>query len=79
MEILYTFQNTHIVISAEQALLQAGLPVKVMPVPGAITAGCGMCLRLPQECSGQAETVMAAQNLTAAAYKMQDGVYQLLE
>ena len=45
-EFLIVFKNTHEVITAEQELLGAGIAVRVMAVPPAIRAGCGMCLRV---------------------------------
>lgn len=47
IEIVFSFANTHHAIQAEQCLLDAALPVRVMPLPSAIRAGCGICLRLP--------------------------------
>ena len=44
MEIYFTFPSTSAVITAEQVLIAAGMKVKVRPVPGAIRAGCGLCL-----------------------------------
>ena len=46
-EIVFAFSNTNKVIQAEDVLLKAGLHVQVMPLPPAIHAGCGLCLRLP--------------------------------
>ena len=34
---------------AEQALLDGGFSVQVMPVPSSIREGCGFCLRLSPE------------------------------
>ena len=36
-------------------MLEAGIHVLVMPVPSAIRAGCGLCLRLPPSETGEAE------------------------
>ena len=47
-DILFTFHNTHHSIMAETLLLGEKISVKVMPMPEAITAGCGLCLRLPE-------------------------------
>lgn len=48
-EILFTFDSTAHAIAAEQLLLAKGLGVTVMPLPAAIHAGCGICLRLPPQ------------------------------
>lgn len=46
-ELVFTFAGTSQVIWAEQVLLEAGVPVKVMPLPSLVRAGCGICLRVP--------------------------------
>ena len=46
MEHILTFGSTSHSIRAEQLLLAAGLSVSVMPLPSAIRAGCGLCLRV---------------------------------
>ena len=46
-EIFFTFPSTRGAISGEKALLKAGLSVKVMPMPEALSHQCGICLRLP--------------------------------
>ena len=46
MAYILTFANTHAAIFAEKALLQAGYPVGVMPLPSSIKAGCGIALRV---------------------------------
>ncbi len=49
MEIVITFKNTGQAIKAESCLLGGGLNPAVMPLPGEIAAGCGLCLRLASE------------------------------
>ena len=46
MSYILTFVNTHAAIFAEKALLKAGYPVGVMPLPSGIKAGCGIALRV---------------------------------
>lgn len=46
MSYILTFPNTHMSIFAEKALLQAGYPAGVMPLPSSIKAGCGIALRV---------------------------------
>ncbi len=46
-EALITFDGSAHAVRAEQLLLAAGLRATVMPLPGAIRAGCGIALRLP--------------------------------
>jgi len=45
-ELLFTFPSTKTAIAGEKALLKAGLAVKVMPMPEALSQECGICLRL---------------------------------
>lgn len=63
MEILFAFENTTDAITAEQVLLSGGLPVTVMPLPGSIRAGCGICLRLPSAQISSARAALAAKNI----------------
>jgi hypothetical protein len=43
---MFVFANTRDAIDGEKLLLAAGLAVGVMPLPGGIGAGCGICLRV---------------------------------
>jgi hypothetical protein len=45
-EVFFTFNTVLDVIRAEKALLDASVPARVMPMPDAIGAKCGMCLRV---------------------------------
>lgn len=47
-EYILTFTSTNQAILGESVLTQAGLAVRVMPLPGTIRAGCGLCLRLSE-------------------------------
>jgi probable selenium-dependent hydroxylase accessory protein YqeC len=49
MTYLFTFANTHYSIISEKILLEAGIKATVMPLPGAIQSGCGICLRVQEE------------------------------
>lgn len=46
MEYVLTFGNTNHSIKGEQTLLARQIDVAVMPLPPAIRAGCGLCLRI---------------------------------
>ncbi|AET67750.1 Protein of unknown function (DUF3343) [Desulfosporosinus orientis DSM 765] len=48
-EIIFTFYNTNHVIAAVEVLIKGDVPVKVMSIPSAISAGCGLCLRVMPE------------------------------
>ncbi len=49
MDVILAFPTTRHAILGERLLLEAGAPVRVMPRPGKIAAGCGICLRVPPE------------------------------
>ena len=34
-------------MECEQLCLDAGVPGRIMPLPGSITAGCGLCWAMP--------------------------------
>lgn len=71
-EIVITFPNTHNAIMAEKCLLAQSLPVMVMPLPEAIQAGCGLCLRTQPAQLTAALSELAAQNVAyAGLYKRQ--------
>lgn len=63
MEYIITFQNTNSAIKSEHCLLAAGLSVGVMPLPGQIRAGCGICLRLTPEEIGGALRILTDNNI----------------
>ncbi|GLB28388.1 hypothetical protein LAD12857_03110 [Lacrimispora amygdalina] len=78
-DILLTFQNTHHSIMAETLLLGEKIPVKVMPMPEAITAGCGLCLRLPEgDCPKALEILEQGSIIPRGIYKKTAGEYSSL-
>lgn len=42
-KIIVSFDSTFDVMECEQLCLDAGVPGRIMPLPGSITAGCGLC------------------------------------
>ena len=46
MEVILTFATSNHAIKAENILMKNNLTVRVMPLPPAIRAGCGLCLRI---------------------------------
>ncbi len=66
-EIIIAFQSTHDAIASEQLLLASGIRAKVMPLPAQIAAGCGICLRVPQEELQQAFGILTGAGI--ASYK----------
>lgn len=60
-EYILSFESTYDAMTAEQALLQASLPVRVMPLPAAIRAGCGICLRIAPDAWPQADAILCGE------------------
>ncbi|MDR1025444.1 MAG: DUF3343 domain-containing protein [Treponema sp.] len=56
-EFMFVFANTRDAIEGEKRLLAAGLAVGVMPLPGGVGAGCGICLRVSPGDLEQARSV----------------------
>ena len=46
-KIIVSFDSTFDVMECEQLCLDAGVPGRIMPLPGSITAGCGLCWAMP--------------------------------
>jgi hypothetical protein len=70
MEAIISFENVTQAIQAEQALLEAGFPVTVMPLPSSIRKGCGLCLRLPPERLEKAVSHLAQSGVSRSALFM---------
>ena len=41
--LIITFRDTVMAIRMEKAMKEAGLPGRIIPLPSAISAGCGLC------------------------------------
>ncbi len=67
-ELIFSFAGTHAAIQAEQCLLDAALPVRVMPLPSAIRAGCGICLRLPLRHQAAALALLRAAHILPQSF-----------
>ncbi len=64
---LIVFDSTHAAIAAERPL--KALSPAVMPTLRAITASCGMSLRLKQEQTEQAQALMASSSIDPKLYR----------
>ena len=63
-ECILAFDRTHDAVLAEQVLLETGIKVRVMPLPAAIRAGCGICLRITPTAYRDALRVLNACSVT---------------
>lgn len=70
MELLVTFPDTHNAIRGEQVLLAAGVPVRVMSLPGGLGSACGICLRIDAGDLPRAEELFLTDRIARA------GVYR---
>lgn len=74
------FENTHDAVAAQRLL--AGAPYRVMPTSRAITAACGIALRVaPSDERAVAEKMTGPewQRLHCALYQITDGVGERIE
>lgn len=67
-ELVFTFASTRDAIRAEQALQREGITPAVMPLPGEIRAGCGLCLRTPPQAYVQASAILRDAGIQTEAY-----------
>lgn len=65
--VVLAFGSTHESLAAEDALLDAGFTVKVMPLPRTRGSLCGIALRLPPEERHPALAELARHGLVVAA------------
>ena len=72
MKLVVTFHTTTAAMAMETACMKAGLPGRLIPVPRAITAGCGMAWMAPVEAQQQLEAFTKEKNIATA------GFYQLM-
>lgn len=69
---IVTFRTTTGAMAMERACKVRGLPGRLIPVPRAITAGCGMCWAAPKEAWTALEELVVEQHLDV------DGIYAIL-
>ena len=80
MEIVYTFNSTHAAISAERLLSNENVPIKVMPVPSSIKAGCGLCLRVSPELTNNVEQLLEKNSIEyLSVYQMSDNNFKFIK
>jgi len=71
-DLLFVFDRTHAAIAAERTLLDGGFAVRVMPIPTAIIAGCGIGLRIDKARRAEAFALLQTQKITVEAYAIGD-------
>jgi hypothetical protein len=70
--LVVTFRTTAGAMAMEKLCHEHKLPGRLIPVPRAITAGCGMCWSAPPESREVLEDLVMAEHLPA------DGFYDML-
>lgn len=63
LQLLITFSSTVQAMSMEAQAHAAGLPGRLIPVPTAITAGCGLAYKAPLDSRAQLLALMAEAGL----------------
>ena len=59
-DVILTFKNTREAIMGERKLLDAGIAVRVMPMPRKLGSVCGIALRIPQKETEKVKTLLDA-------------------
>ena len=72
LKLIVTFHTTAGAMAMEKWCKEEGVPGRLIPVPRAISAGCGMCWMAQPEDRTQVEQVVAAHGLDV------DGTYELM-
>jgi hypothetical protein len=74
MRLLATFRSSHAALAAERRLLDAGLPVELIPVPRQVHSDCGFCLLGAEHPPGGAQARAWLEALEACGAR---GVWQV--
>ena len=69
---IVTFRTTTGAMAMEQRCRASGLPGRLIPVPRAITAGCGMCWAAPPDARDALEELVMKEHLDV------NGLYAIL-
>lgn len=65
--VVYGFASTHEALDAEAILEDMGVDTVPIPTPAAISARCGIALRVPEEQAPRADTYLENAGLKPAA------------
>lgn len=71
IKLIVTFHTTTGAMAMETLCKERGVPGRLIPVPRAITAGCGLSWCAPRESRGEIESLTRAEGLDT------DGFYEL--
>lgn len=58
LEYVFSFNRTVDAIMGEKCLMDAGIPVMVLPMPACMGSRCGICLRVEPENFEEAEKLL---------------------
>ena len=67
--LLLTFAATTAAMVMERLCRERGLPGRLIPVPGSLRSGCGLCWRAPMESRETLEALVTEERLAV------DGIY----
>ena len=67
--LLLTFAATAAAMAMEQLCRERRLPGRLIPVPGSLRSGCGLCWRAPTESREALEALVTEEHLAV------DGIY----
>ena len=68
------FRSTRAVIEAERVLRDAGIPIRVIPVPRSVSPACGMALEIGPDVLDGALAVLRGESIDFARYDKDDVV-----
>ncbi len=63
LQLVVTFRDTVMAIRMEKAMKEAGLPGRLIPLPSAISAGCGLSFMAPPQSRKALEEEMKRQDI----------------
>ncbi len=67
VDVVLSFEGTHLAMAADKALSAAGVSFTMIPTPTAISAGCGISLRMDAALLDQAREILGCQTPPIAA------------
>lgn len=73
--LVITFPTTAAAMACEETCQRQGLPGRMIPVPGEISAGCGLAWKAEPDARGRIEAALAEEGVAAERYS----VVELLE